>query len=519
MADVDLRVKAQAEGFPETQAQVAALETQVSAANKATAAQADTALTGEAAVRAWADGVHAAATANKGLAEAEAAAATGATLFSRAMTALAGPLGILITVLVLILTHLKDLGEWFGRVGAKLDDWIHGVGQGTQVLDAHGKVVEALDPKYKKLAEAQDLHARALQQERAGLIAATEDMKRLDAEALVHEANFRKAAASSEELVAAFKTLGIVIPDTFESLQKSGQEFLSRYQIILDTEGPAAARVFAEANKRLVDDVISRYIKMGEAIPPELKKVETVLGDLSKAEADAAKDKGLADRYQRDLRRMADESTALLVKVANLGDEFLKTRDKIEQSAAAEIAASEAKTRKTLEGLQEEVKQTEEAHAARLISDTEYNAKVNGLFAEMAKARTAGFDQEKKIKDDEKTLLDKAVQERDDAGKKIIDKLEDVNVKQTEVTEKLGALTIKLQEQRTAADLAAAGFTGLSAQFGTLTSEGPALAAIVAGLTGQFDNLARAARDAAAAVASVTDGGGGEFTPTVPPVL
>ncbi len=486
----DLTLTAKTEGFPEAKAEVDGLGASV----KSTASAEETLGASSGKGQAGLDALRASMKATEAEAAAlragTTAAAEGVSLFSRAVAVLAGPVGVLVAVLVGLLTHIKELGDWFGRVGEKMDAWINGVGQGTPVLDAHGKQVDELAQGYNKAATAQDLHTRALTLARLGIIAATDDLKLLAAETLVHEANFRKSTAVTEELAAAFKKLGIVIPESFDLLKTKGDELLARYKIILENEGPAAARIFAEANKSALDAVVSRYERMGADVPPELKKIEVGLGTLSAAEAEAAKDKGLAERYTKDLRKMGDESADLLKKVASLGVEFLKTQNKVETSARAEIAANDAKTSATIADLQRQVAETEAAHAARTISDTEYNTKINALIAQEQAARSAGFDKEKSIQTEEEAALKANVEARDAAGKAIIDKLQDLGEKQEETKAKFDALTLKMEAQKAATDSASDGFVGLSKQFGVTGNDAVALGGAVSGLDSLFDELA-----------------------------
>jgi len=248
--------------------------------------------------------------------------------------------------------------------------------------------------------------------------------------------------------------------------------------------------VFAEANKSTIDTVITRYEKLGTDVPPELKKLADGLGLVSSAEAEAAKDKGLADRYTKDLRKMADESADLLKKVSNLGDEFLKTRDKIETAAKAEIAANDQKTAATIADLQKQVAEVQAAYAARTISDTEYNTKINALFSQEQKARSDGFDKEKTIQTEEEAALKKNVEARDQAGKEIIDKLDDIGDKQVETAKKLGQLNEKIDAQKESTAKAAQGFQGLSTQFGLTGSDAISLGNTVSGLDALMDKLA-----------------------------
>jgi len=507
--DANLEVRVTTSGATEATAQIEGLRQEVAATNTATAAAGDAALKGEAGLAALAAEAHAAATATQATAVGAEAAAAGVGLFGRAVSLLAGPLGLFI----LALSVLPELLGKIGELSTKFADWLVSLAEGldnaTGATDKQGKALDEMTDAGQKALDATAQLTRAQALMAAGLIPATANTKLLLAEASLYMSTFHGAAASTDDFAEALKQMGLKAIESFGDLQTEGKNFISAYQFYLQTQGPEAARIFAEQNKASLDAVVSRYVKMGTDIPPELKKIESDLGVLSAAETEAAKDKGLADRYERDLRRMGDQTVDLLKKVGDLGEEALRTRDKIEQSAKDEIAASDAKTAKTIRGLQDEVAKTEAAHAARTISDTEYNTKINTLFAQEAQARTDGFEAEKKIKDDEKALLDKNVADRDAAGKQIIEKLDDISTKEGETRANLDLLTQKITSQREATDLASIGFVGLSKQFGDTSSGALALAGIVSGLTANMRDLEQAANAASAAMARVTDGSGG----------
>ena len=90
-------------------------------------------------------------------------AAEGAGLLTRAMAALGTTKGNLILILVTLVTHLKEVNEWMGHAADKTVAWLTSAGQGTKVLDEHGKVVEigtheelmALNGRYRQLYDKQ----------------------------------------------------------------------------------------------------------------------------------------------------------------------------------------------------------------------------------------------------------------------------------------------------------------------------------------------------------------------------
>lgn len=463
-------------------------------------------------------------------------AAAGLTAFRRAMTALLGPVGVLIGVLVAILTNLKELGAWFGRVGETMDAWVNGVGKGTRVLDENGKVVDALDPKYRKLAAAQDLHTRALELARRGIIATTENMETLDAQAAVHEANFRKATVSTDELAAAFKKMGINIPETFDSLKTKGNEFIARYKIILEKEGPAAARIFAQENESLLDGVESRYVKLGKDVPPELKKISEGIGLIPKAIADLAESEATFQKLTEAIDDLAKKHDDLTKSLATNAKAFQDHTAKVEADRKSQIDGAAAVTKATIASLQEQVKETVAAHAARTISDEEYRTKINQLFADQAKAKQDGYEAEKKIDENAKVDLADMTAKYKEQTTSVKEAIDDVNKKQEEATEKLKALNVERNEEVRAMQAAvplwgtslefakllagiqttlaaetkasAVATNDLGTQFGASAAQVPALSSGVDSLTAKVNALAAAARAAAAALDSVTGGGG-----------
>jgi len=533
MSEKELKITATAE----TAAAKAAVD-DLNASIKATAPAQDAAtgseLRGVEGLKALQDQMRAAASGASTLGAATTGAAEGASLLSRAVQGLTSTKGNLILILVMLVTHLKEVNEWMGRAADKMVGWLTAAGQGTKVLDEHGKAVDALDPKYKKLAEAQDLAARATKAMAAGLIQVTEDTKRANAEELIREAALHGSIMSTKDYAEALKTLGIKTVESFDNIKGSAQAFEREYGRVMKTEGPAAARIFAEENSSVLDKVQSRYIKLGQEVPPELKKISDGIGLIPKAAAEAEKSDASFKKLTESIYDLETKTAGLNKSLVDNGKAFQDNSAKIEANRKTAIESSQAVTAQTIKGLQDQVKETEAAHAARTISDSDYRTKIAQLYADQAKAKQDGYETEKQVDADAKKDLEDLAGKYKEQTDKVKEALSDVATKQEEATAKLKALNVErdaeVRAMQTAVPLwgtsaefakllagvqatlatetkASAGATkDLGAQFGASAAQVPALGAGIDSLTSKMNTATAAAKALAAALDSVTGG-------------
>lgn len=470
-----------------------------------------------------------------GFGRAAVTAGEGVGILGRALQFLAGPVGLVLAAIALLPQALALFAEYAKKGAEAAVGLFSELGQGTKVVDAHGKAVEALDPKYKSLAEAQDALARAQNAARDGVIQSTDDLKRLSAEFVVHTAALHGATAETAQFLAAAKLLGIKLPETFDSIKASAQGFLELYQARLKT-GALAAREFAEDNETLLNRIFAKYVKLGQDIPPELKKIADSIGFVSKAESELAKNDDLQKKTAEKVSDLKQKYADLEKALTDSAKSFKEHSDAIEKNRKAATAAIEATTAATIKSLQAEIKANEDAHNARTISDTKYFENVNRLIAQEATAKQKAYEAEKAL--DEKAVKDKVdLEEKFKAEqRKRKEALDDTRVAEEAAEGRLKSLNAERFNEITAlaavrphlfdAGIAAEDLDGkvesLAGNTKAATSatvdfsdvlinigpgmHGAAEAAQV--LEAQLTRVAAAARDAAAAVASVVTGPG-----------
>lgn len=541
MGDVDLTVKAKTEGFPAAKADVAGLRTEAALAGTATENLGGSAVKGEAGLAALQAEIKATAASAATVAPAAAAAATGISLFSRALAVLTGPVGLVILAVTALAANLDKITGALRGAADAMARWIVGVGQGTTVLDEHGKAIEPLTEGYGKAANAADLHARALALMRAGLIPATDDMKRLDAEARVYEAAFHGAATSTEDFAASARLLGINIPKDFDAMKASVDGFLKLYESELANRGPASARIFAQENTTLLDQVASRYVRLGQEIPPEIQKVLDSINKIPTAVAEAAKSDESFKKLSESISDFAAKEATLTKALDDNAKAFAAHAAEIEKDRLTEVAAIQQTTTETIASLQQQVKATEDAHAARLISDTQYNTQINALFAAQAIAKAKAYEEERAINEkarqeqvdltakfaEEQAKRTEALSDTIAAEAKAQASLDALNVARFNELQALAAskpalfqagidlnLLGEAHDSLTDKTTGTARATGdLASEFSRTAGQAPALAGSIGSVTAQMRALESAARAAAAAIASVTGGGGGGAGP------
>jgi chromosome segregation ATPase len=531
----ELTIKASTSGMPEAKAQIEELNASVKATGDASTTAASGALKGEAGLKALQAEMKATVAEAGALAAEEGAVAAGATGIAAGLSSAVPQ----IAAIVIAMELLSKVGQAVKSVLSDIYDrvrlWALGLSDLKPILDEHGKAIDPLSDKYQKAADAAALLERAQNAMRAGLNVLTEDTRRANAEEIVRQAALHGTIGTTKEYADALKTLGIRSVESFNDLKGSAQAFEREYERIFKTEGPAAARFFAQENAALLDKVETRYEKLGQDVPAELHKIATSIGLVSKAESELAKNTELEKKYEKTIGDLKEKFSDLSKALADSGKAFLDHASKIEVDRAKAVEAINDTTSKTISGLQAQVKETEAAHQARAISDSEYNQKINTLFAEQAKAKTEGYEKEKAV--DDKATKDLAdltekhaeetrkrkenLQEVADAEVAAQKKLESLNAARNEEIRALAAAkpllfqagvdTKSLADSHTvlAPKVAesAAGVKDLGQQITATAAQVPALKGQVDSLKSSLDALLASALAAAKAVASIPDGG------------
>jgi len=430
-----------------------------------------------------------------------------------------------------IASLLPSLSIWTIALVA-LPAILKGIDEGTKSL--FGALVDFKDAQNLN-TEASTNATRAMAAMGAGFIATTQDIQKAEAALTLHLSALHGWTLETQNAIAAMKEFGIKIPEAFDSVKAKAQAFVDVYAAELK-KGAGEARAFAEQNKGTLDALESRFITMGEKVPPELKKISDGIGLIPKAEQELEKHQEQWDKLTKSLADLGAKADELSKKLTDNGKAFQDHANKIEQDRQTAIAAIDSTTKKTIADLDLQVKQTEEAHKARAISDTDYFTKINTLVADEAKAKQDAYTAETKINDDaakdqKKLADDHAVETKritDDLAT-LAEKQVDAKKKQEELTEvrrldqeilsktqpllfQAGIDTKLLSDAQVplAANTkqAAQAHVDLGAAAKSSSSDLTTLEGVADSLIQKYRDLAAAASDAARAVASVASGGG-----------
>lgn len=158
---------------------------------------------------------------------------------------------------------------------------------------------------------------------------------------------------------------------------------------------------------------------------------------------------GVLDKMNEAVRIAAERQVELANKLTATNKAYADGIAKIEERRKTEISAAESTTKTLITDLGIQVKQTEAAHDSRSISDTDYNTKINTLFAQQAIARQKEYDREREIDlDAQKDKEDLATKHRE-ATKSIEDDLTHLNSSVQEATDLRTKLETKERERVT----------------------------------------------------------------------
>jgi len=476
MGDInkELTITAETEGFPAATVQVAALKTEVDLTGGAAAKLGTDALTGQAGLSALQAEIKATIAQSQIATPAIAATAGSVGLLSRALMLLTTTaLGPLVLVLVLLITHFKEMGEWVLKTSEKVDVWIRNIGRATPIIDD-------LTKSGKAAADSADLLARAHDAMSKGVIAVTHDTKIMVAEYIVHQAAVHQSTVMTDELAAAQKLLGIKSEVSFAQLKNSVNSFMETYKSRLERDGVGAANAYAEANRKLVEQTINRYHALRIAVEPDLQAIADALGIVAEADKKAAEGVKLQDKYNA-LKVSANELAVALAKsTAALELDMGKINDRtdaLQRAASLGTVATTTQIKDLDRGKTAFMGEYKWEETAR----TDNFASQNKHFADIAMARAAAYALE---------VADKA-------------KLQTAYQKET------ADMQVEFDNRNAALEKAGAALDHFKERAASLTG-------VIMGVAQSFDLLTGAAMQASTAVASVTDGpatGGGGDVP------
>lgn len=481
----------------------------------------------------------------EGLSRAATGAADHIGIFGRAIQLLAGPIGLFIAAIALIPQALSKWAEWSQVVSNKLATLLAGLTDSRREVDSQGKAIDVLSDQYQRAADATALHERATRAMSAGLIEATDNAKRADAEEIIREAALHRSTTATTAYVNALKEFGIKAFESFSGAQTAATAFLTEYQRA-SRESSAVARAFAEENSAALERILQRYALLGRDVPPELKKIAEGLGLISKAESELAANQDLQKKTAEKVSDLKEKYAELTKAIADSTKAYQDQSKAIEDNRKKAIEASNAVKVTEIQNLEEQGTKFEGVYKGQANVVSDYRVSVNQHFADIAKARQAEFDREQQVNRDAEKAQTDLTKKYQDESKRQKDALSDTADALKAAEGRLASLTQVINDQSAAlssvrpklfeAGIAAEDLDGKVGPLATSTSQAAdataslgVRAGIVAGqlaaaggqvdsLAAKLANLASVAAGAAAAVASVTEGpsnsgggGGGGF--------
>lgn len=508
MADEkELRIKATADTAA-AKAQVDALNQSIKGTATAEEQAGASALKGEAGLAALQAEMKATVAEAGALAAGETAAAGAATGLGAAVAGAVPQIALIVVAIELFSKVGAVVKGIIGEIADKVRLWALGLSDLKPLLAEHGKALDPLSDKYQKAADAAaklERNAYALAQ---GLVVVTDNASKNVAALELARGAIHGWSLETAEAQKALAEFGLKAPPTFDQVRQAAEAFGNGYQRALK-DGTASARTFAELNKGALEKIEVDFLNLGKTVPPELKKVSDSTGLFPKVTGDA---EDAIKKLTKTTGDLADKQKDIQKALTESGKSFEEHTRKVEADRQKSIEAVDATTQKTIADLQKQVKETEDAHAARTISDDTYWTKINTLIAEEAKAKRDAYDKEGQINTEAAKSQAEASEKFKAETIKRKDALVDLEAAQDAATKKLNELNVAQDAQvralQTGTPLlgaAAASTKVLSDQFGITTSEATVLSGAIDSVIGKMRELAAASRDAAQAVASVTE--------------
>lgn len=257
--------------------------------------------------------------------------------------------------------------------------------------------------------------------------------------------------------------------------------------------------------------------------------------------AEGALTEGIAAE-EAAVAKAKDKFAELSKELAENGKAFEANAKKIEEHRTTQIEASQATLNETTKNLAAEIQTVEASFKARTISASDYNVRINTLFAEQANAKKAAYEEQRaideKAKTDQDALAKKWGETKTAIGKELgeigrlfeeAQKATDIFVRKqgesaTALTLSGGAATTAAEghataegKLATAAGAAATNFAELATKMGVAAGATVPLVTAIGNVTTALGAMRIAADAAAEALDRVTEGGPGGAGPSAAP--
>ena len=291
--------------------------------------------------------------ANAGQAAGAAEAAGAVRGLAGALAQQAGVIGFVLIALDLLFNAWKKASEIAKEAAERVVGWTIGLRDSDVATRKAGESLEDFAARANKARDAIENAKRAQDAAAVGAIVATNDLRLLGLEYDTLQARIRGTLPATEEFTKALKSIGIVVPESFDKARATVEVFANVYETIIRERGPAAAARFADQNRIFVEKSVQAFTDAGVAIPAELQKVIDVLATVGKGAEEARKK---AEEFSKGLVESAKATEAAREKVASLADQLIRGKEAFEKSTASIEAHRAATLKDAVEAEQETVK-------------------------------------------------------------------------------------------------------------------------------------------------------------------
>ena len=217
--------------------------------------------------------------------------------------------------------------ELIGKIDDKTKSWaesivdsVNGLTDQQAAVRGSNESLEEYEARIQRIANEHADLVRSAIAVGAGLLEQAADNKQAIAEWQGHEAALHGALEQYPQFVAALKAMGVSFKATFSDMKDQSVLFGEAYQRVLREDGIAGANAWAEANKTVLDKIISYYERAHQEIPPALLDIARSIGLVSAAEKEWAADEKLQQKIDQETAAFQGIQAAILKTLVTYGD-------------------------------------------------------------------------------------------------------------------------------------------------------------------------------------------------------
>jgi hypothetical protein len=345
---------------------------------------------------------------------------------ARAVASLGGEVGTAVLGLGALLIAFDLVPMLLDKIDSKSRSWAQslvdaalGLHEEDTAIRGANESLEHYEERVDKAAEKNVQFRAAAAAIGAGLIAQETDVDR----AIVAWEAYRTAQTGSFDQFPAFvkslKDMGVTFKATHDEMAREANLFGQAYKAVITRDGIGSANAWADANKQVLNKIVSYYQESGQKVPGELEKIVKAIGLVTKAEEDAAKSKKLREKFDADFLKIVD----LAREYDKLRDTVVDDVEKMRAARDRDIASVDARTDKTVADIHKEEDTLRSQWINNTIGQDQYRQNMDKLIAAEQETRRNATDEKKKLNDSEKQSEDQKVKDFATSSAKLIEQL------------------------------------------------------------------------------------------------